>query len=558
MRIRIFSPLTRRIITVNILPLALLLVGILYLDEYREGLIETELDALERQSEIFAGALGEGAIGTRSDGEQFIRPSVAGTMLRPMLTTGHTRARVYILTGTKNTDRKLLRLADTRVLAGGGVKRIVEIQALSPTKNDDFSTRVENWFYRTGYLSWGQKNATRVASSTSLFQRYEKPLVTAALDSPCFVGNVLLSGKKVTKSVALLNRRFLLAAAAPICRFGRNHVFGALLLTSEATKIDLAVRSYRSKLLTVFAVVLAGTILLSLYIAGTIGRPVRRLAAAADIVRTGQGSADSIPDFTKRRDEIGDLSRSLREMTEALWHRMQANESFAADVAHEINNPLASLRSAVETAARVRDPEKQNALMDIVQEDVMRLHHLISDISDASRLDVELARGKMQNVDLSKILPTLVEVNQITSQKNNDASIQTSIIFQGEVSSIIVKGLEGRLVQVLQNLIGNARSFTRRGGIIVLSLRKEGSFAAIIVEDQGPGIPPESLNKIFERFYSERPKEESFGQHSGLGLSISRQIVEAHGGSIHAENVYNKEEKCVGAKFVVRLPTIGD
>ena len=241
-----------------------------------------------------------------------------------------------------------------------------------------------------------------------------------------------------------------------------------MLLTSEATKIDLAVRSYRSDILTVFAVVLAGTILLSLYLAGTIGRPVRRLAAAADIVRTGHGRADSIPDFTKRRDEIGDLSRSLREMTEALWQRMEANERFAADVAHEINNPLASLRSAVETAARVRDPEKQNALMDIIQKDLMRLDRLTNDISDASRLDVELARGKMESIDLARVLPTLVEVNQVTAQKNNNAGFQSFIIFEEVVSSIIVRGLEGRLVQVFQNLISNALSFTRPGGTVAL------------------------------------------------------------------------------------------
>jgi len=545
MTIRIFSPLTRRIITVNILPLAILLVGILYLDEYREGLIKAELDALQRQSEIFAGALGEGAIGTESDGEQFIRPSVAGTMLRPMLTTGHTRARVYRSRGKKSTDHKFFKISDTRVLAGDGGKRIVEIQALAPTKNSDFSTRVENWFYTSLFPSEGRQIKSRVASSKTLFLVLEKPLIATAL-----------SGKKATKSIALFNRRLLLAAAAPIYRFGRNHVFGALLLTSEATKIDLAVRSYRSDILTVFAVVLAGTILLSLYLAGTIGRPVRRLAAAADIVRTGHGRADSIPDFTKRRDEIGDLSRSLREMTEALWQRMEANERFAADVAHEINNPLASLRSAVETAARVRDPEKQNALMDIIQKDLVRLDRLTNDISDASRLDVELARGKMESIDLARVLPTLVEVNQATAQKNNNADFQSFIIFKEVVSSIIVRGLEGRLVQVFQNLISNALSFTRPGGTVALLLRKEGPFAVIIVEDQGPGIPQESLNKIFDRFYSERPDGESFGQHSGLGLSISRQIVEAHGGSIHAENIYNVGEKCLGARFVVRLPAL--
>ena len=298
-------------------------------------------------------------------------------------------------------------------------------------------------------------------------------------------------------------------------------------------------------------IALAVTVALSLYLAGAITGPVRRLAAAADAVRRGQGHADEIPDFTNRHDEIGDLSGSLRDMTDALWQRMVANESFAADVAHEIKNPLTSLRSAVETAARVRDPEQQATLMAIIQDDVKRLDRLISDISDASRLDAELARGQMEKVDLGRVLPALVQVHQATGCEDG----QPRLTFRGgDSGDCIVMGIEGRLVQVFQNLITNAKSFTPPGGEIVLSVRRDRADVVVWVEDQGPGIPAANLDSIFERFYSERPEGESFGRHSGLGLSISRQIVEAHQGRIHAENIDGPDGRRAGARFVVRLP----
>ena len=274
-------------------------------------------------------------------------------------------------------------------------------------------------------------------------------------------------------------------------------------------------------------------------------------------MRRGHGEADAIPDFKRRRDEIGDLSEALRDMTESLWQRIEANESFAADVAHEIKNPLTSLRSAVETVSRIQDPDKQKALMDIIQDDVKRLDRLISDISDASRLDAELARGQMETVDLGKLLPALVQVHRTAAEGQEGHDMGPGIVFRGDQSGCVVQGIEGRLVQVFQNLISNARSFTPSGEKIVLSVERDRGDVVIMVEDRGPGIPVESLDSIFERFYSERPEGESFGRHSGLGLSISRQVVEAHGGTIHAENVKDAGGKRLGARFVVRLIAAG-
>jgi two-component system, OmpR family, sensor histidine kinase ChvG len=304
----------------------------------------------------------------------------------------------------------------------------------------------------------------------------------------------------------------------------------------------------------VFGGALAVTVLLSLYLASTIARPVRRLAEAADKLRRGQGARASIPDFTRRRDEIGDLSGALRDMTDALWHRMEEIENFAADVAHEIKNPLTSLRSAVETAARITDPDQQRRLMSIIEEDVKRLDRLISDISNASRLDVELARAALEPVDMGQLLDMLVQV--LGSNDRADPPDRAKLTLERiDPGACIVNGIEGRLVQVFQNLVGNALSFSPPDSEVRVAARRENNEILITVEDSGPGIPPENLDSVFERFYTQRPDSEAFGTHSGLGLSISRQIIDAHDGTIIATNRYGEgESEIVGARFEIRLP----
>ncbi|HEX3064651.1 MAG TPA: HAMP domain-containing sensor histidine kinase, partial [Dongiaceae bacterium] len=294
----------------------------------------------------------------------------------------------------------------------------------------------------------------------------------------------------------------------------------------------------------------AVTILLSLYLAGTIARPVHRLAEAAERVRRGKGRQLEIPDFTRRGDEIGDLSGVLREMTEALWARMDAIEHFAADVAHEIKNPLSSLRSAVETVARMEDPAQQRKLMAIILDDVQRLDRLISDISDASRVDAELSRADKVPADIGRLLQTLAEVHEATSKPG----APRIVVGLPKGQSLMAPVIEGRLVQVLRNLIANAISFSPPGGMITLGARRDGRRLLIYVSDQGPGIPDDKLEAIFDRFYSERPSGEKFGTHSGLGLSISRQIIEAHGGRIFAENLTDTSGTSTGARFTIILP----
>jgi two-component system sensor histidine kinase ChvG len=339
----------------------------------------------------------------------------------------------------------------------------------------------------------------------------------------------------------------VLNVAVPVQRY--RQVLGALLLSSDGAAIEEAVRTVRLGILKVFGVALGITVLLSLYLGRTIAQPLHRLADAADRVRRGHGRQIDIPDFTRRRDEIGDLSGTLRDMTAALWQRMDAIERFAADVAHEIKNPLTSLHSAVETAARLEDPAQQKRLMSIILDDVQRLNRLITDISDASRLDAELSRAEMGPVDIGSMLQALADLHEATIGDGPPLRLEIA-----RHQSLTVHGIEGRLVQVWRNLISNALSFSPLGGSIRIAAVREGDKVRVTVADDGPGIPEGKLAAIFDRFYSERPAGEKFGTHSGLGLSISKQIVDAHGGRIVAENRMADDGRILGALFTVTLP----
>ncbi len=341
----------------------------------------------------------------------------------------------------------------------------------------------------------------------------------------------------------------MLSVAVPVQRY--KQVVGALVVSADGHNVARSLFQVRLAILQIFVVALLVTTGLSLYMASTIARPIRRLALAAEQVRHGHGRRHRIPDFTNRDDEIGELSLALKEMTEALWRRMDAIERFAADVAHEIKNPLTSVRSAVETAARVSDPEKQRKLLAIVQDDVERLNRLITDISDASRIDAELSRADTEPVALADMLRTLGDIYRSTTE---DQAIGFTVSLPDR-DSLTVNGIESRLVQVLRNLIGNAVSFSPNGGTISLSGVRTARTICLSVEDDGPGIPENKLMAIFDRFYSERPQTEKFGTHSGLGLSISKQIVEAHGGTIIAENRMAPDgSSIIGARFTVTLP----
>ncbi|HWZ09543.1 MAG TPA: stimulus-sensing domain-containing protein, partial [Xanthobacteraceae bacterium] len=348
----------------------------------------------------------------------------------------------------------------------------------------------------------------------------------------------------------------IVSVAVPVQRF--RAVRGALMLSTQGADIDDMVEAERLAILKVFLVAAGVTVLLSILLAGTIAEPVRRLADAAESVRRRIRTRVEIPDFTRRRDEIGHLSGTLRDMTNALYSRIEAIESFAADVAHELKNPLTSLRSAVETLPVAKTDESRARLLSIIQHDVKRLDRLISDISDASRLDAELQRQETAPVDLAKLLSTLVTV---ANEVKRDDGVYVTLRFDGGgMRAFQVPGHDSRLGQVVDNLIVNARSFSPPGGTVRVTCRRVKSHIEIFVDDDGPGVRPDALDKVFERFYTDRPHQ-GFGQNSGLGLSISKQIIEAHGGAIWVENRSGAEgpdgaSQVLGAHFVVRLPAM--
>ena len=522
-----FSPLTRRILAVNLLALVIVVAGMLYLGAYRDTLIAAKAEALLTQGELIAGAFGESVITDAGDGTQRIDPGAARQMLRRLVAAIGTRARLFDASGAL--------VADSRLLPGVGP----QVQAASLPPPAGAVARAAETAY-AWVVSW--------LPARERLEPYTEAADQRAGDYA--EARAALTGERGSGLRDGGDAGVILSVAVPVQRF--KQVQGALMLSTTIADIEDSVREVRYAVLEIFAVALAITVLLSVFLAGTIARPIRRLAEAADAVRHGHAGDVAIPDFSARGDEIGDLSRSLREMTDALSQRMDAIESFAADVTHEIRNPLSSLRSAVDAVAHVQDPEQQRKLLDIARDDVQRLDRLISDIAGASRIDAELARAESEPVDLGRLLAALVEVHGATA---GDATTLTLDLPAEE--SLVVAGLEDRLVQVFQNLVSNARSFGPPGGAIRVAGRRDDGWVEVTVEDEGPGIPPGKLEAIFDRFYCDRPASEKFGIHSGLGLSISKQIVEAFGGVIYAENRGARPERPEGARFVVRLPVQG-
>ncbi len=548
------SPLTLRILAVNVLALLLLVGALLYLGRYQDRLVQAELDALVTEARIFASALGEGAVQHAADeaeqGQESyeLSPELGRQMIRRLALATETHTRLY------GPDGRLL--SDSRVLTGSPGR--IEIQELPLPPSGDPVSRAVNEFY-TRFID--------VVPSRENLPLYREPPGNAAESAsppPVDVERALAGENSATVwrlASPVARSNLLLTVAVPVQRY--KEVLGAVLLSRSGTVIDEAIRSVRTDILRVFAVALLVTVLLSLYLAGTIARPIRRLAQAADRLRTGHGRHTEIPDFTSRGDEIGELSGVLRDMTAALWTRMDAIERFAADVAHEIKNPLTSLRSAVETVSRIQDPARRDKLMAIIADDVQRLDRLISDISNASRLDAELSRAALEPVDIGEMLRTLADIHRTTSEDEKEEggggteAPPEVVIEPPRGGSLTVKGLEGRLTQVFQNLIANALSFSPPGGQVRLAARRtpDGT-VEVTVGDDGPGIPEGKEEAIFERFYTERPAGEKFGTHSGLGLSISKQIVEAHGGTIQAANRLGPGGETAGAVFTVRLPRL--
>ncbi len=544
----VFSSLTRRIVFVNVVGLFVLLSGMLYLNQFRAGLIDARVQSLLTQGEIIAGAVAASAVfandGIGQDPELLldldpgdmpsdemampeftINPERVAPVLRRLIQPARLRARIY--------DREGMLVLDSRFLYQRG--QLGRTEAAREPQEDTLLQLI----WRNLRLAFGDRDLPRYVELGASEGR-EYPEVAEAL-----------GGTKA--SIVRINDRgeLIVSVAVPVQRY--RNVLGGLLLSTLGGDIDEIVAAERWAIVRVFLVALAVMVLLSMILASTIAGPMRKLSAAAERVGKGSHGRQHIPDFSERQDEIGHLARSLNDMTGALYDRIDAIESFAADVAHELKNPLTSLRSAVETLPLAKRDEDRARLIEIVRHDVRRLDRLISDISDASRLDAELQRENLEPVDLFQLLETVISIQNDT-RRATEASIE--LILQPHPTgrkAFIVPGHDSRIGQVISNLLANARSFSPAEGIVKVLARRDGTSVEIIVDDDGPGIHVEPIERIFERFYTDRPQS-AFGNNSGLGLSISRQIVRAHGGTIRAENRKRGDGTISGARFIVRLP----
>jgi two-component system, OmpR family, sensor histidine kinase ChvG len=524
------SPLTRRILLLNIVPVALLTLGAVYLNDYENELIDAELASLLVQGEMVAAGIGEVAvIGGEATVNRLDADAARQLLTRLVRPTG-VRARLFSETGEL--------LGDSNFLSEIGRIHVV------PLPPPETQTAVE-----APLMDQVSDWIARQLSQADRFPEYFERATPSIRDFPEAAS--ALRGFNASAVRIAADGRLILSAAVPVQRY--KQVLGALVLTRDNRAIAASLREVRYDMLIIAAAALGITVLLSLYLAGTITQPIVRLARAADEVRLARESRPEIPDLGKRGDEIGDLNDALRSMTDALWQRINTIESFAADVAHELKNPLTSLRSAIEMAARPDlDAERRGKLMAIVMDDINRLNRLISDISDASRLDAELMRGEVKTVDLHALLADMVGHYAVSTARKAGVAIEFRVAANPPFAA---HGHDGRYGQVFRNVIDNALSFCRPDTRIIVELRREprGGPFVVTIDDEGPGIPEENLESIFERFYSERPTEH-FGQHSGLGLSICRQIMETYGGSITASNRRSPDGKVLGARFTVRVP----
>ncbi len=546
---RRITGLTLRIIGVNVIAVLALIFGVVYLGKYHSTLIESKLERFETEITLVTAALAEGALDIKRSKEEtttaILSPYKVKALSARLGATLNKRILVFDVNDNMIADSKI-------IIEKNSIEPIFQIIKEEELKLDsvkilkDTAGWIASFFPQSAKLSlFSGVNSQKAKDYYDAVAAKEKRLsITAWHDR---------------------NGEIILTAAMPI--LNNSKITGIVMLIGGDEDIKNALGDTWFGILKIFLVTLFITILLSIYLSGVIARPLRKLAKAAEDVRKGKLKHNEIPDMGNRNDEIGELSIVLRDMTHALWERMDTIESFAADVSHEIKNPLTSLKSAVETAIIVTNKKDLDKLLDIIKHDVDRLDRLITDISNASRLDAELSRESFDIIDLKQLFRQLLDAyktpleRKAVNQSDSDGIIKDGIIKDGititlsmpSSSDILVMGSEGRLIQVFQNIIANALSFSPKGATIRIIIEVKDNRVTIIIEDEGQGIPENKLKDIFERFYSERPDHEEYGQHSGLGLSICKQIIAAHGGIIYAENKAGSKK---GVLFIVILNTV--
>lgn len=497
--------LTRRILAVNVFALLLLAGGFFYLDSYRSRILDSRTEQATREARLMAEAL---AVAPEASRAPLVRLFARDT---------GTRIRLFGASGNLLTDSREL-----------GERNFL----LRDPDKDGLGQQIAR------YLDAGIDTVVG-AKRPPLYRERDDGLAWTDV-------KIALNGYPSGTVWRAPDRTPVITAAA---RLPRGNA--VVMTTINARDITQTVRVERFRLSVVLLVVTLVSIFLSLFLARTIVRPLRRLARAAVRVRLGRAREVVVPRLPDRRDEIGMLARALSDMSLALRARIDATEAFAADVTHELKNPLASLRSAVDGLASVKDPELQARLLAIVRDDVHRLDRLITDISEASRLDAQLSRAKFEPVDVGAMLKSIIAHHQ---QRGIGRDVRLRFDEANDLP-LIVLGEGARLERVFENLIDNAVSFSPPGGVVSIAPTLTPGKLELRFEDEGPGVSEDAREAIFRRFQSIRPADEDFGRHSGLGLAIARTIVEAHGGTIHVES---REDRLSGARFVIRLPLSGD
>lgn len=513
---RPLSRLTYKILGINIVTIAVLAMSFSYISQTRENLISNEVENFGTEARIYAvilnQALESGDINFKQSGKIISDLNL------------HTDQQANIYTG----DGKF-------IVTNGSIPE------------------------RKTYIELHDKNVSLVAKIFAVIENW----VSVNFKLPIFPGSQSALNQDVPKFAQTVDGLNIAAWSAPdggliltaqTNLMNKKEVVGTLQLVRRDMQIEDSFATTRLDVLRFALISLAMTISFSLYLAGLIGHPLRNLAMAAEAFRLSRGRDAQIPDLSARNDEIGELSQAMREMTEGLHKRLTAIEQFAADVAHELKNPISSMKSAIETLPKVKNDTDRAGLLSIIQHDLIRMDRLISDISQASRLDAELTRDVLEPLDIRNILDALID-SKSDPHSRREGERQGSIMRSGFNHPVLVMGQSSRLAQVFDNLISNALSFSKENGTVSVNLESNGERTKITIEDDGPGIPESRLEKIFDRFYSERPVSESFGMHSGLGLSIAKQIIESHSGAIYAENRRDQDGKIIGARFVVRLRT---
>ena len=524
------SLLTLRILMIVVFPTAMFFIGLLHLDQYRQTVLQSEIDALYRQGNTLARTIG------LTDAEYSVQA----------------RRRISELT-VQRASQLIASIPDARIRIFQPNGNLISDSATS-TRLTPPNIKVirRQDMVQKGFVAWVRESVALLG--TILSPRDDYPLYqtgpkVSAQDFPAV--QAALNGEPASLILRDRKGRLVLGVAVPVRSL--RVVRGALLITASGVQAERDIEQVQFTFFQVFLGILLVTILLGIYLSRSIIGPISKLALGANQIRLNQHQSLALPDIINRKDEIGTLARDLSAMTDELQERMRATASFAADVSHELKNPLTSLRSAVETMARLKNKDQQEQLMQIILDDVSRLNRLITDISSASRLDADLSEAIYQIIDLGDLLKNFVASRDLASDQKNGFTLE----LKTQKTPIYVDVVVDRLVQVLDNLYANAETFSPQDGVIKISLISEKDQAIIKVMDDGPGIPPSKLDTIFNRFYTERPEGETFGKHSGLGLSISRQIIETLGGTLVADNRKQRRGAFkTGAAFTITLPMV--